>query len=287
MAGIGTLCVLLTCYNRKEKSVACLRHLERSAALAMPRLKLRGVLVDDGSSDGTAAAVTTAFPWVTVLQSDGALYWNRGMHMAMAHAMLNVQSDAYLWLNDDTNLEVGAVQVLMDTADELVAKYGRTGLVVGSTRDPNTGELTYGGSVAASRLRRFAYRKVFDAQRAVPCQAFNGNVVLIPAAVAADVGNLDPEFEHAMGDIDYGLRASKRGHPVYVAPGYVGTCSNNPKTATFEDESLPLRRRMHLMLHRKGLPWRSWLVLTRRHGGGMWPIYFLWPYTRLVIKSIF
>ena len=38
-------------------------------------------------------------------------------------------------------------------------------------------------------------------------------------------GNIDPVFEHAMGDTDYALRAGAAGVPVYVASGYVGLCS--------------------------------------------------------------
>jgi hypothetical protein len=37
------------------------------------------------------------------------------------------------------------------------------------------------------------------------------------------------------------------------------------------------------MLGRKGLPWRSWWVLTRRHAGPFWPVFFLWPYVRVVV----
>lgn len=39
--------------------------------------------------------------------------------------------------------------------------------------------------------------------------------------------------------------------------------------------------------HRKGLPWRSWLIFTRRHTGVMWPLYFAWPYAKLLVVSPF
>lgn len=280
MSSINSLCVLVTCYNRKLKTLACLRSLEASAALCS--VQLRGVLVDDGSNDGTSDAVRFEFPWMVVLSASGNLFWNRGMHMAMAHALRNIPCDAFLWLNDDTNLDPSALSLLIETAHKLVASNGRTGLVVGSTRDPMTGELTYGGSVSVSKLRRFAYKKVFDAQRAVPCQAINGNVVLIPAAVAADVGNLDPVFEHAMGDTDYGLRALQRNWPVVVAPGFVGICGRNPVTGSFLDPALGRAARLRHLTSRKGLPPRSWAHLCRRHGGWHWPLLFVWPYARVL-----
>lgn len=283
MPSISTLCVLVTCFNRKDKTLDCLRYLAESAGQCS--IQMRGVLVDDGSSDGTAEAIQAAFPWMVVLRGVGNLYWNRGMHMAMAHGMRHLPSDAYLWLNDDTNLDPHALVVLLETADTLAARYGRSGLVVGSTRDPITGELTYGGSVGVSKLRRFSYRKVFDPQQAVPCQAINGNVVLIPAAVAADVGNLDPVFEHAMGDTDYGLRALRRHWPVVVAPGFVGTCSKNPVAGSFQDPALGRAARWRHIISRKGLPLRSWAHLCRRHGGWHWPVLFVWPYLRVLLSS--
>ena len=56
-------------------------------------------------------------------------------------------------------------------------------------------------------------------------------------------------------------------------------------TGTFTDKSLPLKTRWKRMLDRKGLPWKSWLIFTRRHMGVMWPLYFAWPYAKLVVES--
>ena len=95
----------------------------------------------------------------------------------------------------------------------------------------------------------------------------NGNIVLVPRDVAQVVGNLDPAFEHAMGDTDYALRARRLGIGVWVGPGVHGVCESNSSAGTFMDTSLSLRLRWKQMMSRKGLPWRSWMVLTRRHTG--------------------
>jgi hypothetical protein len=39
------------------------------------------------------------------------------------------------------------------------------------------------------------------------------------------------------------------------------------------------------MLGRKGLPVRSWLRFTRKHGGVLWPMYFVWPYAKLLLTG--
>jgi GT2 family glycosyltransferase len=110
--------------------------------------------------------------------------------------------------------------------------------------------------------------------------------VLIPDAVARAVGNLDPLFEHAMGDTDYLLRVRRAGFAVFVAPGVVGYCSHNPVNGTFVDAELSFRQRWKMIMHRKGLPPRSWFHFTSRHGGMLWPIYFAWPYTRVMVDSL-
>ncbi len=272
----------LTCFNRRAQTLACLQALQRSAQRA--GVSPSAVLVDDGSTDGTGDAVRAGFPWVTVLAPPGPLYWNRGMHHALARAQ-DEPAEAVLWLNDDTLLDETALQRLLAQSDALQAQAGRPVILVGSTCD-RAGRASYGGAVAASRLRRFRYRPVSSATAPARCEVMNGNCVLVPMSIARALGNVDPAFEHAMGDTDYALRAGRAGHALYVAAGFVGACEQNPVAGSFLDASLPLRSRWRLMMDRKGLPWRSWLHFTRRHGGWLWPAYFAWPYLRLVGASL-
>jgi GT2 family glycosyltransferase len=280
-SGTPRVVTILTCFNRKPMTLACLAALKAAAVHA--RLEPRAILVDDASTDGTAAAVQETFPWVDVIAGSGSLYWNRGMHLGFARALLQ-RADHYLWLNDDTLLLPDALLRLLDQSQTLQQAVGRPVIVVGATSDAS-GRVSYGGSVARSRFRRFTYRPVWSDREPQVCDVMNGNCVLVPHEVASSVGNLDPAFEHAMGDTDYALRARRAGYRVYVAPGIVGRCSNNSVQGTFNDRSLPLARRWQLMRGRKGLPLRSWLRFTRRHGGVLWPLYFVWPYAKLIVTA--
>lgn len=263
--------------------MACLQAL--SASQGAGQLALNAVLADDGSTDGTAEAVGQAYPWVRLVQGDGSLFWCRGMHRAF-EAALQHGFDYYLWLNDDTMLYSDALSGLLDCAVTQRARTGKPVIVVGSTMDEDTGKPTYGGERRASRWRRTSFVMVQPSDQAQPCDTMDGNIVLIPAETAHLVGNLDPVFEHAMGDTDYGLRALKLGVGIWVAPGVHGTCGHNSASNTFMDPGLPLSKRWRLMLGRKGLPWRSWWVITRRHTGIFWPLFFLWPYARTVLSGV-
>lgn len=278
-----TVVAVLTCFNRKPLTLACLKALEVAARQA--QVQLQAIVVDDASSDGTAAAIRAAHPWVELVEGSGSLYWNRGMHQGFARA-LERHADFYLWLNDDTELLPSALQSLLRQSAQLHGEHGQSCIVVGATAERGGARVTYGGRVARSRLRRFSYDIVWSDSHPVPCEAIEGNCVLIAGEIAQRVGNLDPAFEHAMGDTDYGLRARRLGVRSFVAAGIVGHCSINPVVGSYFDESLPLRTRWRLLRSRKGLPVRSWLRFTVRHGGPLWPLYFSWPYVRVVWSGL-
>lgn len=273
------VCILLTCFNRKEKTLDCFAAVQANVLPA--NIELTAVVVDDGSTDGTAAAMAEKYPWARVERSDNNLFWCRGMHQAFEIAGKS-DPDFYVWLNDDTMLQPDALARLLATERELRTASGQAVVVVGSTVDEATGLLTYGGSRRLSALKRMRFARIQPSDKAQQCDAMNGNLVLVSREAANIVGNLNPTFEHAMGDTDYALRANKLGVQVWVAPGVYGTCSNNSIVGTYMDASLPFSRRWKLMMHKKGLPWKSWLALTRRHAGPAWPLYFVWPYLSLV-----
>ncbi|MBV8468236.1 MAG: glycosyltransferase family 2 protein [Burkholderiaceae bacterium] len=274
--------VLMTCFNRRDKTLACLHSLSPNrAALADEGVQLSVVLIDDGSQDGTAQAVREAFPWVQVVSGDGQLYWTRGMHEAWTLALTR-QPSHVVWLNDDTLLLPDALVRLRACAVALQARGEPPSVVVGSTFDSATLKRSYGGEMQRRGWRKSRFDPVEpDPDMPLRCDSMTGNLVLVPHAVWARVGMLDPCFEHAMGDTDYALRCRVLGVPVWLAPGFHGSCSDNDVGGGYRDARLPKLRRWRLMLDRKGLPWRSWLRLTRRHMGWNWPLYFLWPYLAL------
>ncbi len=285
------LAALLTCYNRCSKTLGSLSALFNQELPA--ELTLDVYLVDDGSTDGTAAAVSQAYPQVKILQGNGSLFWNRGMRKAFAEAIQR-DYDYYLWLNDDTTLYPNALNKLLETFQRLVEQGEQQAIVTGSTCDPHTGTLTYGGVVRRSRLRPLKFDLLEPGEQVQPCDTINGNCVLIPREVVQVVGNLDPAFTHYIGDWDYGLRAQKRGCTVWLAPGYVGTCAQNDQPGSRVNSSVSPSEQLKKMSQPKGLnvqeqilyPLGEWKVFAQRHGGLLWPIYWLIPYRRLLWLSL-
>jgi GT2 family glycosyltransferase len=262
------LAVLLTCHNRRDQTLACLRSIDADLG---GRVSFEVFLTDDGSTDGTAAAVAREFPRVHIVPADGTLFWCRGMERAWRAALDAGASDWFLWVNDDVEFFPSALATYLERSFQLE---GEPGIIVGSVRDPESGELTYGGQLRTSSWHPGRMVKVMpDDEEHLPIDTFNGNVVLIAQRVVDEIGLIDPTFSHATGDVDYGLRATAAGVPVLLAPGTVGTCRRNPAAA-------PSLRNT---LSRRGLPPRDWYVYTRRHGGRLrWPVAFASPYLRLL-----
>lgn len=267
----------MACHNRRAKTVESLRCLKRAAERAAVRYRL--FLFDDGSSDGTAVAVKELEPDAVILTGDGGFFWNRSMNRVFEVAMRE-GFPAYLWLNDDTMLDVdGVAQVL--------AAYRSAGeevMVVGAIRDPDTGGLTYGGSRRVSHFfRPFLAEEMEPNGIPQDVDVICGNVVLVPHGIAQALGNLDPVFEHAMGDTDYSMRARKQGIRILQSATYVGTCSRNAKQGTHYDHALGVGDRLRQVFSRKGLPWRSWFTMCWRHGGILWPVHFIWAYAKVIL----
>jgi GT2 family glycosyltransferase len=277
------IAVILTCYNRRQKTIACLDAVLAQQGLEDATLEL--FITDDGSTDGTATALQARYAGATLLRGSGSLFWNGGMRLAWSMAMPG-SHDYVLWLNDDTFLQPDALRRMLDTHADARRSGARPGIVVGSTHGEH-GETSYGGEWQRSALQPLTLDRITPQARMQPCDTFNGNCVLIDRAAVAILGNLDGGFIHAMGDTDYGLRAKKAAVPMWVMPGYAGRCvDDTPVRGGFKDRSLPLAQRVRQILAPKGLPWKPWLLLCRRHTGWFWPLYWSWPYLKLVATSV-
>lgn len=284
-----SIAVLMTCHNRKSKTLATLESLFQQRSI--DEIGHKVYLVDDGSTDGTRQAVQQTYPDVKIFSGDGNLFWNGGMRIAFSEAIKD-DPDYYLWLNDDTILYPEALSSLLTTSRHLLEQGEENAIVAGSTCDPDTGAFTYGGIVKITPLLPFKFRFLDPTEAPQSCDSMNGNCVLIPRSVVELVGNLDPAFIHYLSDWEYGLRARQKGCTVWIAPGYQGTCSPNPQATKVAAASMS--EGLEKMNQPKGLtfqdatlqPWEEWKVFAQRHGGLFWPIYWLLPYRRLVWFSV-
>lgn len=269
------IAVLLTCHNRKTKTLTCLTAL--FSAKIPEGVHLDVFLVDDGSTDGTSEAVKTTFQSVTVIQGNGNLFWNRGMHLAWKTAAETDRFDYFLWLNDDTMLYPIALQELLSCAKGMQNK----AVVCSSICSEITGEFTYGG-------------RSEDGKEIVPngsiqkCHHINGNCVLVSNEIYSKVGQLDPIFPHAIGDFEYGLRVLKHGFDLVVTTRYVGTCEKNPTMPKWCYSHVPLRQRLKVLYSPLGNshPYYFFIYEKRHYGLGRALFHFATIHLRAFSPSL-
>lgn len=280
-----TIAAVLTCFNRREKTASCLRSLNQQAAQLAGRYVLRVIVADDGSTDGTREMLATEFPDVSVILGNGSLFWAGGMRLAFGQALAE-KHDFYLWINDDVELYPNCLKTLLETHEALMKSCRRGGIIVGSMCN-GAGEFSYGGMVLAGNgwIRRYPRAQPGDEPR--PCATMNGNCVLISRDAAKLLGNMDPAYRHGIGDMDYGLRATQLGVPIWIMPGYAGLCAHDHRIeGSYLDRTLPLAVRWQKITGPKGLAPRAWLTYCRRHAGWLWPLHWAWPYTKVLLTWV-
>ncbi len=263
----------LTVHNRKAKTLACLECLDGQHL--PPGVTLRIVLVDDGSSDGTADAVRTAYPNVMITQGNGSLYWGGGMALATATA-LAYHPDAVWWLNDDVEPAKNCLVELLNAH----ASIG--GVVVGCVYDTD-GRYIYGGY---HRRRGFRFVPAVPVgSDPLPIDTLNGNCVVFPRHVLEKVPPSDPAvFVHNGGDIDIGLRIRRAGYALHLIPAANCIGTVNSTKFTWNEPGLSLGERWRSLTSVLALyPPMTW-ALCIRHAGVLGPLYFVRPYAAMLLK---
>ncbi len=276
---INRVAILLTCFNRKEKTLQCLTRLR--GQIGATRIRQQVYLVDDGSTDGTRNAVANDFPDVNIIHGNGTLFWNGGMRLAWSEALAS-KHDFYLWVNDDSMIYPDALCRILATYNELLENSLNPGAVLGTMVDPVGKQPTYGGRLRNSKFNPISCGPVLKpGEGPIRCDFVNGNFTLIPSISVGKIGILSDAYTHSIGDFDYGLRLQKAGLSCWIAPGTFGECARNSKSEGCTDSSLPIAERMGKMRNLGQLPpVNEWMHYVRLHGGHAWPWLWLRAWVR-------
>ena len=191
--------IIIPVHNRREVTLQCLRSLHRPGLPA----EFAVIVVDDGSTDGTATAIASEFPDVIIEHGDGELYWTGGIVQGMKKA-LSEGAAFIFWLNDDCLPEAEALPRMLRYLEENQRTIcGASCFVKGESTPVETG---------------FTERqRLSPAGGVTEVQGLSGYCVGMPATVAADIGLPDASrLPHYAADSIYTLLAHRRGYRIVL-----------------------------------------------------------------------
>jgi GT2 family glycosyltransferase len=274
-----TIAVLLTCFNRHLKTIECLESLYKQDP--KPDVNFDIYLVDDSSPDHTGQLIQERFPQVKVIFGNGSLFWVGGMRLAWEEA-LKSGYDGYLLINDDVLMTQTMFASLLETHKYSLEKYKQGGIYIGSTKDPDTDKLSYGGRTLLNKLTGKSVLKEPDPAKPVECDFAHANILLVMKNVVTKIGILNQNFTQRLADYDYTLKARKNGFPLLISSMYCGICKDDHGKNWLSSE-YSLSDRISYLKNPKYLAYEEYLLFMKWH----FPYYRPIAFTKLWMKTLF
>ncbi len=237
--------------NRREDTLACVASLR---AMTYPT---EIVVIDNDSSDGSAAAIRAADPDVTVLETGTRLGYTTGNNFGFDYVHTQTDVDAVFVLNEDTLAEP-------DMLEHLVAEFeagGRRAVVGPEVRYADERDVIWcaGGDIDWRRgytvnleidtMTPGVGRSPFDVPFIVGC------AMLIPIAALERVGGFDPRYFIYWEEVDWCVRAQSLGFGMRVVPAAVLYHKVPRVTGGPTPRVLYYLTRNRLIFLHKHLPW--------------------------------
>ncbi len=258
------LAIIIVSHNTKAELENCLRSLHEHP----PRIAHEVVVVDNASSDGSAAAVRSQWPAVRVIQLDA----NIGFAAANNAGIHQTQSDLVLLLNSDTIVPQGAIDGLVAALQRLprasvvgpkiVDAHGEPELSYGRMIGPFT-ELRRKWLVRSASLRRLA--ALTSQTRAVDW--VTAACLLVRRRDAEAAGLFDERYFMYCEDVDFCAAIRANGGTVYFTPEVQIVHLRGRSWRTSPARTARRYRQSQLAFYRKHHPaWAPilWLYLVAR-----------------------
>ena len=225
--------IVIVTWNGRGYLDACL-----GAVAAQQGIEAETILVDNASTDGTAAYVRERFPWVRLV----TLGENRGFAGGNNAGVREARGRYVALLNNDTVADPGWLRALRAGVDE-AAGFALTTSRIVYMHDPGTvdsagdGMLRWGGA-----FKRHHGAPAAAAARSQEVFGVCGAACLLPKSVFDELGGFDEDFFASHEDVDLSYRARLRGYRCrYVADAVVrhhgsGTLGKSSAFSVFQGQ---------------------------------------------------
>jgi GT2 family glycosyltransferase len=283
---VKRIAALYTCFNRKDKTLQSLNHLKKALDNSKESVELDIFITDDGSTDGTTEAIRSFDSKIYVIQGTGDLFWANGMNSSWRMALQKGPYDGYLLLNDDTNVFPTLFDQLKLSETLCEKKHGSKGIYVGSTQDPSSKKLSYGGAIIVNKWL-YKFKKRIPNGDIQNCALGNANILYSSREVVDQIGTLSEGYKHGVADFDYTLKAKKKKIPVVVMPEFNGTCENDHRSMYHGFEKKSLKQRIEYLYHPLGVDFSSRLKFMKRFFPYRYPLFYLVGWFKVLFPALY
>lgn len=210
-------------FNRRELTLACLGSLFDGD---LGHIALHVIVVDDGSSDGTAEAIAAAYPQVQVIRGDGTLWYSEGTNVGIREAQKR-EPDYILIFNNDSLFPPQTLARLVATAETHPTSLVGAALIRWDDKRTifqvgTRWQTAFGG------WRTIGPQTVDDLPDGpFPVETFAGNCVLIPAAALLEAGLMKSGAMPNFGDSELVTRMRRKGWRLLLDPKAPVLCEPN------------------------------------------------------------
>jgi GT2 family glycosyltransferase len=224
MSGLQKIEIVIPVYNRRETTLQALRSLARTDKTG---LDVHIIIVDDGSTDGTGAAIRKNFPGVQVIDGDGTLHYAAGTNRGIS-AALERNPDFVVTMNDDAVFHDRFLQRLVKAANENPRSVV-VALLLLWDEPHRVFQVGFKWETLSGGWSQPENLTVFDCpEKAFEVEGLAGNCVLFPVEAIKECGLMDEEkFPHGWGDIQYVVRMKKMGWRLLIEPKSYVWCEPN------------------------------------------------------------
>ena len=212
--------VLILSYNQREKTLECL-----STLLVNKDMRFKVLVWDNGSHDGTIAAVNDAFPDVLTHYSESNLGVAGGRNASAQLAIREYGAAHLLFLDNDILVEPGFVQALYEPFEH-DPQTGQTQAKLRFMHDHSL--INDGGGAQISfifwRVKPVGFGELDQGQYDVPKACIScGGAMMVRSDVFQQLKGFDPLFgPFGPEDLDFSLRLQKAGYKAMYIPRAVG-----------------------------------------------------------------